>query len=288
MEMLPEEKGIYIDLLAHQHQKKNLPADTKRLAKLANVSHAEFISVWEATLKHKFKQDGDRLVNRKLSEIVSERLSRGWRNKIIGTLGSIIRLSGLPQEVTLRARKTFRVEDFVNVESECLSERLSEWFHKRLKSIEDEDANANANNINKGVVVEKRGSLTFEMVQIFKESYPNYPVDLQKDYSSCVEIAVKIGELKNWTKESLTNGKMPYVLDAWKSIVQFSCTDEWFSTRSITDFGKEFQRLIQKMSNGTKSSAVKSGKRSSGASILREQINQSIASGRKTDDSPEI
>jgi hypothetical protein len=74
---------------------------------------------------------------------------------------------------------------------------------------------------------------------------------------------------------------MPDVLSAWDSIVLFTTTDKWFSTRSITDLKTEFQRLIQSMSNaGVKHTATKSSGRNSGASKLRQSIDDDIAAGR--------
>ena len=88
------------------------------------------------------------------------------------------------------------------------------------------------------------------MVQVFKKSYPTYPEDPHSDFGSCLQIAYKIAKSNNWPKEAVNNGKMEETVGAWTEIVQFSTTDKWFSTRSISDFDKEFQRLIQKMTNG--------------------------------------
>lgn len=96
-----------------------------------------------------------------------------------------------------------------------------------------------------------------QMVQVFKECYPTYPEDRQSDFPACVQIAFKIAKANGWMKNEVTNGKLEITLDFWKEIVRFSKSDQWFSTRSISDFNKEFQRLIQKMStNGTKQSVT--------------------------------
>lgn len=90
-----------------------------------------------------------------------------------------------------------------------------------------------------------------EMVKIFKETYPSYPNEKETDHPNCLQIAYKIAKTRSWTRESVTNGKLPDVLLAWRSIVTFSKSDPWYSTRAISDFNKEYQRLIQKMnSNG--------------------------------------
>lgn len=89
-----------------------------------------------------------------------------------------------------------------------------------------------------------------EMVKIFKETYPTYADDQDKDFPACASIAYKIAKVKQWTKHSVTNGKLPDVLQEWRSIVVFSKSDDWFRTRAISDFDKEFQRINQKINNG--------------------------------------
>lgn len=90
------------------------------------------------------------------------------------------------------------------------------------------------------------------MTKIFKAAYPEFPDDLKTDAPHCLGIAQKIAKSKGWTMESVTNGKLNDTLIAWQKIVEFSRTDDWFSTRALSDFNKEYQRLIQKMTNGNK------------------------------------
>lgn len=104
-----------------------------------------------------------------------------------------------------------------------------------------ENANENVNEI-----VNKE-ALSPKMVDIFKKSYPFYPVDEKTDFTSCLQIAYKIAKQKGWQKESVLNGNLPQTLEAWEKIVSFSTTDRWYATRSISDFNKEFQRIVQGM-----------------------------------------
>jgi len=87
------------------------------------------------------------------------------------------------------------------------------------------------------------------MLKVFKESYPEYPDDKIFDFPACVEIAKKIARSKGWQKGQIVNGKMEEAISFWSRIVTFSKTDNWFSGRSISDFNKEYQRLIQKINN---------------------------------------
>lgn len=47
VDMFPEEKGVYIDLLCYQHQKGFLPENKRRLAKITGLSEAEFQKIWQ-------------------------------------------------------------------------------------------------------------------------------------------------------------------------------------------------------------------------------------------------
>ena len=143
--LMPEEKGIYIDLLAHQHQDKDLPNDTKRLARIVGLSEIDFLPLWD-NIKDKFVlKSNNRLVNRKLTELMTERSEKGTKNKIIGTLASVVRLSNVAYELKYEAKKTFDYSQFLDVEQPKLTETITEWFNERLKSIANANGNATAN-----------------------------------------------------------------------------------------------------------------------------------------------
>jgi Protein of unknown function (DUF1376) len=135
--MTPDEKGIYIDFLCHQHQDGSIPSDIKRLAKMVGLSEAEFLPIWSG-IKSKFKSNSDnRLVNHKLIEITTDRSSKGIKNTITGIFASLIRLNHLSDEIRQEMKKNFKIDDFIDFPKEILTEQLTIWFHGRLKSIED-------------------------------------------------------------------------------------------------------------------------------------------------------
>lgn len=146
--LMPEEKGIYIDLLAHQHQDGDLPNNTKRLSRIVGLSESDFLPIWEC-IKDKFiETENNRLVNRKLTELMTERSGKGLKNKIIGTLASVFRLSTAPYDLKFQAKKTFDYSEFLEVDEPKLTETITEWFHERLKSIGNGNANGNGNDNN--------------------------------------------------------------------------------------------------------------------------------------------
>lgn len=239
-EMTSEEKGVYIDLLASQHQKSSLPVETKRLCKLARCGEEEFLKIWE-DIKHKFKVNSDnRLVNRKLTEVVTERLERSEKNKIISALAVAVRQSKLPYEVKFEAKKGFNVNDFLGLIEPNITEKVSMWYTERLKSIANANANANANdNNNIGIAP--------EMFKIFKNHNSKYYHDKEKDFTACLSMAYKIAESKGWEKDEVLRAKRKDILSAWEKIILFTSADNWFSKRALSDLNNEWQRVIQSM-----------------------------------------
>lgn len=141
--LMPAEKGIYIDLLAHQHQDGSIPSDTRRLARMVGMSHDEFLPLWDV-VKLKFKlSDGGVLVNQKLTTVVTNRSTKSKTKKISGTLASLIRLSSATQDQKEKIKKMFRINDFVDFDDHLVNQEVTKWFSECLKSI----ATANGNTI---------------------------------------------------------------------------------------------------------------------------------------------
>lgn len=147
-EMTPEEKGVYIDLLAHQHQKGDLPIETKRLAKLTGLSEPDFLVIW-SHLGNKFKPfdtpNGNRLRNKRLTEEVTERSELGRKNRIISALGIAVRTSKANFELKQIAKKGFNVLDFMDIDAPNLTKAVTDWFTVRLASLGDGDGNGDEN-----------------------------------------------------------------------------------------------------------------------------------------------
>lgn len=143
-ELTPAEKGVYIDLLAYQHQRGDLPNEPRRLARLAGLAIAEFEPIWEV-LKEKFVANGNRLVNRKLTEVMTERSAKAHRNRIVGIFAALIRHAKITNSERATLKKMFEVEQFVGIPAESLTKSLTEWFTKRLASLGNGNGTANGN-----------------------------------------------------------------------------------------------------------------------------------------------
>jgi hypothetical protein len=154
-EMLPQEKGVYIDLLAHQHQKGSLPSETNRLCRLVGMNESEFIIIWNE-IKDKFSvlEDipnsiggcipngigvgiprGIRLVNQKLNYLTKERGENAIKNKINGYFASIIRYEKLNKDVSDELKKRFKVIDFTEFSSDDYKEKVLDWVSNEIKNI---------------------------------------------------------------------------------------------------------------------------------------------------------
>jgi uncharacterized protein YdaU (DUF1376 family) len=149
-EYMPDEKGVYIDLLCHQHQNKSLPSDLTRLSRLCGLPEEKFIKIWETISCH-FEQEGNRLVNRKLEGLMTDRAEKGRINTITGTFAGILRLGDFSAKQYKYLKDNLQAKDFSKYEKSELTERLTEWIQERLKSI----GNGNEDNSNYKVLFEK-------------------------------------------------------------------------------------------------------------------------------------
>lgn len=131
-DMMPDEKGVYIDLLCHQHQDGTLPSDTRRLARMAGMSEEAFLPIWD-TLKQKFKPtNGNRLVNQKLTKVVTERSTRSLTNRITGEFAYLIRITTLTDKQKEDLKREFSVEQFNHLPTNLVRGAVKEWFTNRL------------------------------------------------------------------------------------------------------------------------------------------------------------
>lgn len=163
-EMTAIEKGVFIDLLCHQHQTGSLPSDPSRLARLSCMSLDEFAPIWES-LQHKFTTINEtnasaiaiangtanasaiagRIVNMKLNDVISETKEKAKQNRVISIWSHLLKNCSLSKKDIDKIRKQFKVKDFLKYDEHELSERMSEWFCERIKNVEDADGHVDVN-----------------------------------------------------------------------------------------------------------------------------------------------
>jgi hypothetical protein len=216
-EFMPDEKGVFIDLMCHQHQKGDLPSDTVRLARMVGLEHQEFLRIWKV-VGTKFKQIGERLVNRKLSEIMTERSEKGWKNTISGTFASLLRLGNFAPEQYKLLRKNFKVEDFFDSDKQILTERLTEWIEGCLKSIGNANAigNVNEDSLEKEVQEEKPFEPTEPIPSVSQNEKPT--LDEAKAYFVQIKSTEEEGELffHHYEAQGWKNGNHMWITN-WRS-----------------------------------------------------------------------
>ena len=100
VDMFPEEKGVYIDLLCYQHQKGFLPSNQRRLAKITGISEEKFIQIWQE-IRSKF------IAIDALDISLSDPL-REWQHKMRsdGFEAGLVNLRMLRETVTRRKMTT--------------------------------------------------------------------------------------------------------------------------------------------------------------------------------------
>lgn len=133
--MMPDEKGVYIDLLSHQHQDKTLPNDIKRLSRMCGLSIEEFTRIWEVVSKKFTTNSDNRLVNRKLTEVMTERSTKSSTNKITGQFAALLRTSNYTHDFRELLKKEFNIDHFMTKSDRSVKERLTEWMQVRSESI---------------------------------------------------------------------------------------------------------------------------------------------------------
>ena len=153
----PSEKGVYIDLLCHQHQDNGLPISKMRLARLVGLSESEFETIW-TTLSEKFYEKEGKLWNKKLESVITGRKDFSEMRSIVGTFGLLLKQCDLSEEKRDKIRNKFNFREFIGIEKDELSKMVSKWLANMIANgtangsimrdvslANDANANANAN-----------------------------------------------------------------------------------------------------------------------------------------------
>ena len=138
-ELSPREKGVFIDLLCHQHQHGSIPIDITKLSRIARISKDEMTEIWEE-LSSKFVPSGDRAYNKKLDKVIKEREEHSRINKINGTFAYVLKSFKLNKKDEETLKRRYNEARLTDGDTEWNTERLREWCLNGVPFIEDEDA----------------------------------------------------------------------------------------------------------------------------------------------------
>lgn len=190
----PESKGVYIDLLAHQHVNGSLPSDERKLARIARLSLDEFSKIWE-TIKHKFIIDDNHVVNHRLNQVIGENQQKALKNKIIGCFAAKVKMLNLPPRKLNELKKIFDYQLFVSIPDEKIKDKIYNWVNQMVNQADIQtdneyaDVNANANeDVNKNSSSKKFKPPTIqEFTKYFTEN--GYSSDLAKTAFNGYDVA---------------------------------------------------------------------------------------------------
>ena len=138
--LYPAEKGIFIDLLAHQHRVGSIVDDPVRLARTVGLTVDQFQPIW-STVRLLFDQrDDNRLVNLWLEEKMTNRSTGKSTNSHVRSILSrfavlIRKAKGTPPEIIEQIKKEFNVIDYQSFDLEEATERLSNWWTVRYNQL---------------------------------------------------------------------------------------------------------------------------------------------------------
>ena len=258
-ELMPEEKGIFIDLLSHQHQKKALPTDTKRLARLVGLSEDEFLKSWEI-LECKFILTDMGLINKKLNELMSERKEKGHKNTITGTFASLLRLGSYTKKEYNHLKNNFNVNDFKDIEKEKLTERLTEWLTNCLKSIGNANEDVNIIEIKDVIKEEVDNDYVIEIVNYLNSVCGSFYKHTTKNTRQLIKARIK---------EGFTINDFKVVID--KKFNEWNNTEMSKFLRPDTLFSNKFEGYLNQIINkGGKNERVAGINRNEFASYFTE------------------
>jgi len=229
-EMFPIEKGVYIDLLVHQHQHGGLPLDEKRICRIVGLTMDEFKPIWEV-VKHKFKQMDNQLVNQKLHKIVNDRQEYAKKLTITGVYASLIKKSNLkPSELKL-IKKAFNTNDFDKYPKEELKEIITKWFNQMViqidNNLEDVIEDVDVNKYEEENEKEKTGLVfPFDTEEFIKwwAIWKDYRKEQKKSYKPIGEQAAlrKVSKLSEGNEETAIKIIEQSIENGWIGIFELN------------------------------------------------------------------
>ena len=257
-----EELGCYLRLLLAQFNRGgSLPMDKKFLARFTLTVDKN----WDV-LREKFKDNPDGTISnqRLLNEMIKAQNFTAKQNQN-GALGGRPKKVRRNPEETQNDNLTNPTETQIkpngnpnksqhkprdNPDGSQEEPKNNIWVNSGLTQTKPFLGNGNGNGNGNQEGIAKGGSFVSPigpaMVEIFRVGFPNYPIDQELDFRACIDIAGKIADWQGWPKSSIVDVNLANILALWEKVVFFAKTDDWYSGRCISDFNKEFQRLIQK------------------------------------------
>lgn len=138
--LYPEEKGVFIDLLCHQHREGAITNDPVRLARTVGLTVDQFQPIW-STVRLLFEErEGNLLVNLWLEEKTTNRSTDRSTNSHVRSILSrfavlVRKAKGAPVEIIEQIKKEFNVVDYQQFNIEEAAVRLTKWWTYRYDQL---------------------------------------------------------------------------------------------------------------------------------------------------------
>ncbi len=133
--------------------------------------------------------------------------------------------------------------------------------NERQASDKQATTNNNVNNNKEETIIAQKhleDMVVLEMMKIWKQFFPSYIEDKEKDYTACLQIAYKIAAAKRWKQQEVLNGKMPDTLKSWEKIVSFIKSESFYRKLTLETICSKWQGLQQTMEAARQSADEKS------------------------------
>lgn len=146
--LFPEEKGVLIDLLCHQHRDGSITNDTFRLARIVGLSEEKFNSIWTTVSGFFDDRMNNRLVNLWLEGIMTNRSTNRSTTthvrSILSRFAVLVRgAKGSPPGIIEQIKKEFNIIDYQHFELTEAIDRLTVWWTYRYNQLVENLVNLN-------------------------------------------------------------------------------------------------------------------------------------------------
>lgn len=176
-ELFPEEKGVYIDLISHQHQKGELPKDKRRLARLVGLDLESFSKIWE-NIKDKFIESDSGFINQRIAKETAKRSLSGVKKSCLAVYGNWIKgNSDISQSLLKAIKDTFSLDDFTGISDE---EKRKKSIINHLEKRKDELlANAKRTHIANGnAIANENANKNVDDIEVENEKMKNEKAEI--------------------------------------------------------------------------------------------------------------
>lgn len=259
-EMKADCRGWYLNLILHQFDKKDLPNDIEELANLADVRISEFENfkqVFKQVLGHKFKQnENGRLENDFATEIIRNREEFKEKRSDAGKISYFVKFIRdklcKDENVIFYIKSNVKTED-IDTKNQTNLEHLFKHLYQLYINV---NVNTSINVFNlsyegfKGnfsfFLNEYEFMLIQSMMKIWVSEFPDYHVEIERDFPACLKLAYKIADTKSWVKATVVNGNMEECLIEWKLFVEFIAADNFYSSFNVERVLNNFQGIKSK------------------------------------------